>query len=190
MEALLDTLVERITTVCLQLSKFRISIDASRNKEWVEEQEELDLPTTDVQWRVIEQIRGLVVRVVQSSESLSTLDITINLKDSQEFLPYVIRSPYTSGSSDLIVDSNMLTCVNGRQVFDHYKELFGVILRKESIRSLTIRMLGLLPMLVGALGAIAGEATTRPYDTQDSKLAEAYREVFFLAGPLMDTLST
>ena len=57
---------------------------------------------------------------------------------------------------------------------EHYKELSSVILRKESIRSLTIRILGLLSTLVGALGAIAGETTTRPYDILDIKLTEAY----------------
>ena len=72
------------------------------------------LPTTDVQWRVIEQILGLVVRVVQSLESLSSLDIRIKLKDSREFLLHVISSPYASGSSDLIIDPNILTWVNGR----------------------------------------------------------------------------
>ena len=66
-------------------------------------------------------------------------------------------------------------------MFDHYKELFGVILRKESICSLVIRILGLLPMLVGGLGAIAGETTPRPYDTLDIKLAV---QVHFCAGPL------
>ena len=67
-EASLDALVERITTVCLHLSKFRININTSRNEEWVEDQEELDLPTTYIQYRVIEQMLGLVVKVMQSSK--------------------------------------------------------------------------------------------------------------------------
>ena len=37
-----------------------------------------------------------------------------------------------------------------------------------------IRMLGLLPMLVGALGVIARKTLPRPYDTLEIKLAETY----------------
>ena len=42
----------------------------------------MNLPTTDKQWRVIEQIIGLITKVVNASEYLSTLDITLILKDS------------------------------------------------------------------------------------------------------------
>ena len=59
-------------------------------------------------------------------------------------------------------------------MIDHFKKLFGVILGKEQIRHLMIRMLGMLPTLVEALGVIARKTPTRPYDTLETKLAEAY----------------
>ena len=53
-EESLEALVEMIMSVCIHLSTFRITIDTGRNKEWVEDQEDLALPTIDVQWGVIE----------------------------------------------------------------------------------------------------------------------------------------
>ena len=170
----LEALAERIMSICIYLLTFRITIDTARNKEWGEDQEDLALPTSDVQWGMIEQILGMVARVVEASETLCIFDITINLKDSQVFVPRVILSPYTSGSNDLIVDPNMLNWMDGKQVIDHYKKLFRVILGKKPIHHLMIRMIGLFHMLVRALGVIARQTPTRPYDTLEIKLADAY----------------
>ena len=49
-EESLEALVERIMSVCIHLSTFRITIDTARNEEWVEDQEDLALPTTYIQW--------------------------------------------------------------------------------------------------------------------------------------------
>ena len=72
-----------------------------------------------MQWGVIEQILGMVARVVEASETLSTLDIMINLKDSQVFVPCVILSPYECGSNDLVIDPNMLNWIDSKRVVDH-----------------------------------------------------------------------
>ena len=49
-----EALAERIMSVCTHLLILRITIDTACNEEWVEDQEDLSLPTTDVQWGVIE----------------------------------------------------------------------------------------------------------------------------------------
>ena len=79
-----------------------------------------------------------------------------------------------SGTNDLVIDPNMMNWINGKQVIDLYKKLFGAILGKQSIHYLMIEISGLLPTLVGALGVIARATPTRPYDTIEIKLAEAY----------------
>eukprot|EP00579_Thalassiosira_antarctica_P006027 CAMPEP_0201883032 /NCGR_PEP_ID=MMETSP0902-20130614/15108_1 /ASSEMBLY_ACC=CAM_ASM_000551 /TAXON_ID=420261 /ORGANISM="Thalassiosira antarctica, Strain CCMP982" /LENGTH=271 /DNA_ID=CAMNT_0048411735 /DNA_START=128 /DNA_END=943 /DNA_ORIENTATION=+ len=107
-EESLEALSETIMSVCIHVSTFRIIIDTARNEEWVEDQEDLALPTTDMQWGVIEQILGMVTRLVEASETLSTFDIAVNLKDSRLFVPCVILSPYVNGSNDLVIDPNML----------------------------------------------------------------------------------
>ena len=52
----------------------------------------------------------------------------------------------------------MLSLAYAKQTVDGYNELFGVIPGKTSINSLSIQMMGLLPTLVGDLGAVAGRA--------------------------------
>ena len=74
---------------------------------------------------------------------------------------------------DLTIDSNMLKWVNGKWVVGHYKDLFGVILNKASIISLTIKMSGLRPTLVRALGAVSKETEIRHYDLLTLKLGDA-----------------
>ena len=63
-EALLGALAQGIMITCLNLSTFSVTINTTRNKGWEDKQEDVDLPTTDKQWRVIEQILGLIGRVV------------------------------------------------------------------------------------------------------------------------------
>ena len=45
----LDALAEMIMSVCIHLSRFIITIDTYRNKERLEDQEDLALPITDMQ---------------------------------------------------------------------------------------------------------------------------------------------
>ena len=127
----------------------------------------------DKQWRVIKQIIDLIIKVVDGVINLRTLDITAVLNDSQEFFPHIIRSRHAAGSYNLTIDLNMLNWADGKQVVDHYKELFGVILNKASISSLTIKMTGLMPTLLGALGAMAEGTESRHYHLIRLKLGDA-----------------
>ena len=45
-----------------------------------------------------------------------------------------------------------------------YKELFGAILKKHLVKDLTIEMSGVLPSLVGGMGAVAEEVPRKLYD--------------------------
>ena len=58
---------------------------------------------------------------------------------------------------DLTIYQNMLSLVFAKQTVDQHKNLFAAILRKVSINSLSIQIMGRLPTLVGALalGAVA-----------------------------------
>ena len=49
----LEVLGERMMPVCIYLSTFGVTIYTSCNEEWVEDEDDLVLPTTDVQWEVI-----------------------------------------------------------------------------------------------------------------------------------------
>ena len=113
---------------------------------------------------MIEQTIDLIIKVVDEATYLSTLDITVVLNYFREFIPHVMRSQRTGFSYDLTIYSNMLSWVKGKWVVDHYKELFRDIMTKASISSLTIRMLGLLSTLVGALGAMVEGTEPRNYD--------------------------
>ena len=104
----LEVLGERMMPVCIYLLTFRLTIYTSRNEEWVEDEDELAIPTTYVQWEVIQQILGMVAWVVDVLETLSTFNITINSKDSWVYVPRITLSPYVSGSNDIVVDPNML----------------------------------------------------------------------------------
>ena len=52
-EESLEVLGERMMSVCIYSSTLRVTIDTGRNEEWVEDEDDLVLPTTDVQWEVI-----------------------------------------------------------------------------------------------------------------------------------------
>ena len=51
----------------------------------------------------------------------------------------------------------MLTLGAAREVVGQYTELFGDILKKSLVKDLTIEISGILPSLVGVLGAVADE---------------------------------
>ena len=171
--ALLSALAEVITITCLNLSEFSVSIDTTRNEERGDNKDDLEGHTTDEQWRAIEQIIGFIIKVVDEATNLSTLDITVVLNDLQEFLPHVIRSQRSGGLYNLTTDLNMLNLVKGKRVVNHNKELFRVILTKASISSITIRMLDLLPTLVGALQVMAEGTKPRHYDPLNLKFGDA-----------------
>ena len=95
-------------SVCIYLLTLRVTIFTSRNEEWVEYEDDLALPTTDVQWDVIQKILGMVAQMMDALETLSIFNITINSKDSWVYVPRITLSPYVSGSNDIVVDPNML----------------------------------------------------------------------------------
>ena len=66
--------------------------------------------------------------------------------------------------AELTISMNMLTLGVAKEAIDIYKSMFRAILTNDSIRVLNIDMAGVLPALVGALGAVAGELPGRAYD--------------------------
>ena len=81
-EASLSALAEGIPLTYLNLLEFSVTIETICNKEWGDDQDDLDGHTTYKQWRVTEQIFELIIKVVDGSKYPSTLDITAILKDS------------------------------------------------------------------------------------------------------------
>ena len=59
----------------------------------------------------------------------------------------------------------MLSLAIAKRIVDQYKELFTTILSKESITTLAIQMVGRLPVLVGALEAVAKTTKHRMYNS-------------------------
>ena len=92
----------------------------------------------DAQWKVIKHIINLVIKVVRRTEALKTLDISFDLHNISPFLPRIVPGFSQHSTTDLTIDPNMLSLVFAKQTVDHYKELFGVILGKASINSLSI----------------------------------------------------
>ena len=56
--------------------------------------------------------------------------------------------------SSLTINRNLLDLVVAKRTVDSYKRMFAVVLNQHSITSLSIEILGRLPTLVVALGAV------------------------------------
>ena len=89
---------------------------------------------------------------------MNTFDILFNLHDISLFFPHIVPGYSQHSTTYLMIDPNILSLAYAKQTVDGYKEIFGVILGKTSINSLSIQIMGLMPTLVGDLGAVAGRA--------------------------------
>ena len=67
----------------------------------------------------------------------------------------------------------MLTLGAAREVVGQYTELFGDILKKSLVKDLTIEISGILPSLVGVLGAVADEVQRKSYTHLTTRLGNA-----------------
>ena len=74
----------------------------------------------------------------QEDESTEDFDILFDLHDISTFLPRIVPGNGQHSVTDLTVDPNMLSMAYAKQTVDEYKEMFGVILSKTSITSLSI----------------------------------------------------
>ena len=117
--------------------------------------------TTDAQWKVVGYTITLVLKVVRKTEALKTLDISFNLHNISLILPRIVPGYIQHSTTNLTIDPNMLSLVHAKQTVGDYKELFGVILSKTSMTSLSIQMMGLIPTLVGSLVAVARSVKSR-----------------------------
>ena len=72
------------------------------------------------------------------------------------------------------IERNLLDLVVAKRTVDSYKRLFAGILNKTSITSLSIEMLGRLPTLVGALGAVVRGRKPQTYKLLAIRLGGAF----------------
>ena len=102
-----------------------------------------------------------MLKVVRRTKALKIFDILFDLQNISTFLPCIVPGYIQHSTTNLTIDPNMLSLVHAKQTVGDYKELFGVILSKTSMTSLSIQMMGLLPTLVGSLVAVAGSVKSR-----------------------------
>ena len=88
----------------------------------------------------------------------------LELKDRNASFPIVSERSQHHSDTELTIEQNMLGLAFAKRIFDQYKTLFTTILSNENITSLSIQMVGRLPVLVGALGAAANSSRRRTYN--------------------------
>ena len=114
---------------------------------------------------MIVHILDLIEVVVESGRKLTTLDLGFEIYDLNSCFPRVVPC-HTGGSmTSLTIDRNLLLLVVAKKTMAAYMRLFSGVLNKPSITSLSIRMLGKLPTLVGALGAAMRGRKKRNYSS-------------------------
>ena len=81
-------LVAAITLKCTDLTSLRVKTgtDQTRGQYYEDEDDEDEDHTTDAQWKIIEHIINLVIKVVRMTEALKTLDISFDLHNISRFL--------------------------------------------------------------------------------------------------------
>ena len=87
------------------------------------------------------------------------------LVDTNPSFPLIIQSFEYHSETELTIDRNMLSLAFAKRIVDQCKELFTTILSKESITTIAIQMMGRLPVLVGALEAVAKTTKHRMYNS-------------------------
>ena len=105
---------------------------------------------------------------------LKEMFLSVALNGSRAFLPHLVASHQEGREYDLMINSNMLTLIDARNVVGQYKGLFRAILKKRYANALTIKMSVILPSLVGALGAVAEEVAVRSYNHLMIRLGGAF----------------
>ena len=154
----LACLTAAIVIKCPNLTRLSVKIGTERISGQYYEDDEDKGHTTDSQWKVVGHIITLVLKVVRREKTLKTFDISFDLHDISTFLPHIVPGYSQYRVTNIMIEPNMLNLVFVKQMVNHYKELFGVILGKASINSLSIQMMGLLPTLVEFLVAVAESA--------------------------------
>ena len=112
--------------------------------------------------------------MVKGAEELMILDLSFELYDISTSFPHVVPCYGDSSMMGLPIKRNLLNLVFAKRMVDYYKNLFSVILTKTSITSLSIEILGQLPTLVGALGAVARGLIPRTYKLLAIRLRGAF----------------
>ena len=153
-EEMLGELANAMVQKCTRLTQFNVNIVTQRLNCYNYIDDDYDNQTTDSQWWVIGNIMNLIQKVVGEATTLTSLDLFFELVDTNVSFPIVIKSFYHS-ETKITIDRNMLSLAFAKWIVDQYKELFTTILTNETITSLAIQMMGMLPVLVGALGAVA-----------------------------------
>ena len=94
--------------------------------------------TMEEQWRVVDQIVALVTRVVRYLPALDKISLSVEVNDTQKFLPHMVPNDRGLRERNLLIDNSMLTLIKTKQVVDQYKALFWFILDRGSVKRLTI----------------------------------------------------
>ena len=79
-----------------------------------------------------------MLKVVKRTFVMNMFDISFNLHDISPFFPRIVPGYSQHSTTYLTIDSNMLSLAYAKQTVDGYKKLFGVILGKTFINSLSI----------------------------------------------------
>ena len=96
-EGLLDSLVSALLVSCGYLASFGIHIATFRYCPEDVSNDAIEERTITEQWKVVGYILDLVTRLVAGLEELKYIFLSIELNDSQEFLPHLVPAIKKTG---------------------------------------------------------------------------------------------
>ena len=83
------------------LTNISVKIGTDRTRGQYYEDNDDEDHTTDAQWKVIEHIINLVIKVVRRMEELKNLNILLDLHDTSPFLPRIVSGYSQHSATDL-----------------------------------------------------------------------------------------